>query len=1104
MPMHSELEHLPPATRKYLRAFVWKKRIVQCVRGLGMSAALFSIWALVCCLADRSLLLPPLIRWVALWIGIAGAATIGVREVWLCFVSMDWLAVASQIEHATPEFSERLQTVISEQFANSRRASSRAMLQQLINEVESLAAKHSGARLVRWNEVFGPWLAGLAAWIIFLATWGVPALGMPRLLARMIHPGRPIDPVTFTKLEISPKDTEVLPDGSVTISAVAAGSQLAAINARGLDLFLSADGRAWSRAVMNPVSLNETESHFAFSVPTIDRNLRYYVRGGDARSDEYRISVKHIPSVSAFRIRYTYPPYTGRSASVITNTDGLIEALVGCQANITVKSTEPLLSATLMIDGQRIELARGSSESEWQGQFTIWANTTFSLDMVSTSGVLGHGPTPMLVRALPDREPVTQIQQPTGDLRLMATERVNLHFSAADDYGLKSVEIMARLNDEFPQIFNVPILPRSLRREGEFTFDLAELKPSIGDQISFRLRAEDFGGHLKTGEPRQFLIGPISVASKTYARAAELKRVAKLLGGWNEQWIKAKEAVDATRSGDPRNVKQDVWLRANRSVSAAVDTVSVRQALLRVLVRSDSNLMGWFIQGVVDETMTPPIEPGRVLSAATRADDALVARVGARISRSKELGDVINVVVRGEQASLAINELENLRVISAVPVGGAAVREIRGRAIERMRRTIEMILHELSLAPNANHLNAQLRQFVDKENGILRNARAIDVAAVMAEWADRMKRTNVSGIVLSSRLQAMSLVEAIRPGGDLVFARDLQLISRAVSSVGAAVAQARDSDRGRSRSPARDKLFEPMARLIQHTTTLLRDPANAPTSRLEIAKSAGDPAPSDTVEPLAFEANAASIELQDQPNPFDEKFEAEIARISQDEASVLNGDLAQLRQQYQATREVIRDQGMFQDAVAKHDVAYALPLMKKTAEAIGALDHTVRSSASTRATNTAAIQLELPGHHPLMAANIHRPLRVAQWNADRAMEQLNSVSHSGAWNAGALNTYSKETVAALQLEEGRLIQEGARRRLEEVPSLSSLFAPYAPDEGVVANLAGGWPRYGTKFHEVLRAGADLDGHREADPAGYQEQLKSYFDAVNRAQQGKRP
>jgi hypothetical protein len=1065
--------------------------------------AVASIWALAWCLADRSLHLPPSVRWAALWMGTALAVGVGAWQASLCVTTPDWLAVSAEIERRTSAFAERLQTVISGLADVNARSASPAMLRQVLGEVESITVAGSAVRLVGWKRVAPPWYAVLGAMVLFLALWSVPTLGMSRLMARLLHPGQPIEPVTFTRLEVAPKNTEIPPNGSVTISAVAAGSQLSMINARGLELFLSADGRAWSRAVMNPVSVRDTESRFAFSLPSIDRDLRYYVRGGDAKSDEYHISVKHIPAAANFRIRYSYPAYTGHAPLVVTNTDGLIEGLVGCQVNFIVKATEPLSSATLTMDGQRLDMMRGPGDSEWQTQFSIWGNGTSTLDMVSTAGVVGHGPTPMVVRALPDRDPVTQIQQPTGDLRLSSAERLTLHFSASDDYGLKSVEIMARLNDRFPQVFNIPVVPRSLRREGEFTFDLGVLRPTIGDQVSFRLRAEDFGGHVKTGELRQVLIAPISVTSKAYARAAELKRLARLIAAWQEQLIKAKEAVEATRNGDPRNVKQDMWLKANRTLATAVDTIPLRQALLRVLVRTESVSMGWFIQTTVDESMSPPIEPGRVLSAATRADDALMGRLTARINRARELGDLVNVLLRGEQARLAIDELENMRVISASPMGGAVVAELRARALERAGRTIEMILRELSLTPGAGKLAAQLKEFVAKESGVLTNARGVDVGAAVAEWSDRMRRSNVSGVVFSARLQAMSLVESLRPGGDMVWARDLQLLSRAVAGVGMAVAQARDADRGRARSPTKEKTFDPLSRLVQQAGTLLHDRTHATEARAELAKVVAEPTLSDAVELLVFEANAASIEGPDRSSALDEKFEAEVSHISQDEASMLTDDLAEFRRQIDVTGDMIRRVATVQAAMGRSEFTTAMEQMQSIVSGIGALEAANRSNVAAQSYRGMSGGFLLPGSRPLLASHLHRPLLVARWNADRATESLNSIDRRPDVRT-QITAYIREILAALQLEQSSLIRASDERRLEEVPSLASLFAPYAADEGILANLAGGWPRYGTKFHEALRAGSDLEGHRETDPAGYQEQLKTYFDAVNRAQQGRRP
>lgn len=1090
----------PPRISSYIRAFIARRRAVLMLRGAGTVAAVGLAWALFACLIDRLIHLPAPARWAILIAGAAAAIYAGGRHVLRAFRAMDWIGAAGQIEARTDRFNQRLQTAVSRLLGPRDRRGSEAMLHQTLAEVESLAANSSGAALIPWRLALVPWLTAGAAAAIFAALWPVAALDVPRLVTRLVHPGRRIDPVTLTRLEVYPQGTEVSPGGSVSISAAVSGPQVAAINARGVDLYLSTDGRTWSRAVMNAVSLTDSQSRFAFPIPAIDRDLYYYVRGGDARSEEYDIKVKRIPAVAEFHIQYTYPPYTGHPPMTVTNTDGLIEALSGCVAMVTITTTEPLSSAMLTVDGQqweRLQMVSLGKPTEWRTQLSVVGNANCSLEMVSAAGVPGRGPAPMLLRALPDKPPVVVIEQPASDLRLAAADAITLHYSASDDYGLKSLEAVVRLNDAIVAVFPASLPPGALRREGEFTFDLLDLSPRIGDVVSLSLRAEDFADHVTQGEARQVLISPVSVNVKAFARAAELKRAARLAAAWNASLQKAREALEAARGMDPRNPKKDAWPLANRAMAAAGDAgTALRQALLRALLRGESPQFATAVASLIDETVSPALDPGRVLSAAARSDNALLDRLVNRINRGKEVSAAIGVLLEGEQALLAAAELANARAVAAAPAGNKAVGEIRARAIERARRLIDEVLREMSLNAGAGDLDRQLRQRVDREKTLLNGQKPVDYLAAAAEWSDRLRRPTTIGAAFPARLQSAAQVEALRPDSDLALARDLQLAARTAGAVAASTSAARDADRGRTQGPARAKLFEPLARFEKAFGTLLRDRAHAAEARDELSKLATEPAGAESVEELAFNANSAGVRHDaDAAAQLDAKLADEIGRSSQEESSRFQDDAARLSRQAAVLDAILNRQQAARQLMDKADTASAAAAQQEVA---GAIEASLRGGDPSAATQPAAEIHDMNdlsrGPAPSPEAAARNPLAAAAWLARAAAELL-----SGKGDIASVKARQQEAIAFLQLAWERSIRRGAHRRLEEVPSLATLFQPYAADEASGSLLARSWPRYGTRFHETIRADAAAGSTHQADPAGYQDQLKAYFDAITKAQ-----
>src|SRR5207237_3819660 len=127
--------------------------------------------------------------------------------------------------------------------------------------------------------------------------------------------------------------------------------------------------------------------------------------------------------------------------------------------------------------------------------------------------------------------------------------------------------------------------------------------------------------HRKEAEPRRVLISPASANLRAYARPAELKRGTRLAAAWTDSLTKARDALAAARAADPRKTKQDPWPAANRAMATAGETAaSLRQALLRAIVRSESPGVSNALASLADATVAPAIDPGRTLTPAARAD----------------------------------------------------------------------------------------------------------------------------------------------------------------------------------------------------------------------------------------------------------------------------------------------------------------------------------------------------------------------------------------------------------------------------------------------------------------------------------------------------
>ncbi len=604
----SDLASLPPAVRSYVHGYVVRGRRLALLRRLGFALSVLLVWAMLCCGADRLLQLPAGVRLAALLAGAAAVAAIVARPLrrWLGGQA-DWVAAAQEIERQNPRFDQRLVTVTSRLLGRPEHRGSDEILEHLVYQVDREVSEQRSAALLPLRSAAAPWLGLLLSLAGAAGLCFVPGLGLLRLGARFAAPWGSFPPVTTAHLSIYPGDLDVPQSNPLQIDAEAQrleGGQLW--------LSISDDGTTWSRSAMTATSVGAGgDGRYSFTVASVDRDLQYFVSGGDARSPRYTVRVLRRPAVSEFNFRYTYPAYTGKPPMSVTNADGVIQAPVGTEALMTVTATEPLQLALFTGPaGEKVLLTRAGADNVRQGRLSIQRDGRCQLDLVSTRDVTGGGPPTMEIRAQPDRPPVVRLAEAGSTLRFNPRDILPLSYNVIDDYGIDSV--MIRVQGGAAQAFELPVYPDGTdpggggtatagpaaptqraeaptrRVVGEFDLDLSNLPLTIGEVLTVVVSAKDTGGQSTSAAPVQVLVSPRSIAPEAYDRMADLadaSRLANALAGELTAAMKAGEAAPAeTAGGTPAAIA-----RRDRHVSAAIESAAMaRRALLRAVAHGAS------------------------------------------------------------------------------------------------------------------------------------------------------------------------------------------------------------------------------------------------------------------------------------------------------------------------------------------------------------------------------------------------------------------------------------------------------------------------------------------------------------------------------------
>jgi hypothetical protein len=1072
---------LPQVIAGHLRNYARSAARRSFARSTTAALCVFILWALASCGVDRLLQLSSHVRLGLLLAGCALGGLILLRALWRLREEIDWVATASQLERCDPRFDQRLVTVVSQLAGPRDIRGSDEIIAHILTDVESQIAageQRSPARL--WRDAL-PWLALAAAIIGAIALDHNRATPLRQLAMRFVLPLKDIPPVTTAQIQVSPGDRDILQSQALRIDAQVD-------HLRGDSVFLSLNTQGnWYRVAMNPVD----PRHYSYTLWSVDRDVRYYVSAGDAVTPHYLARVLRPPGVSKFQISYTFPAYVGQAPMTVTNSDGRIEAPVDTDVTLKIFCSEPLQSAMLAIGSTRILMSRTDDDAVRSATFKIRNDSAYSIDLISEREVAGAGPAGTRIRALLNQPPIARLLQGGEELRLTPRDIASLDYAAADDYALASIALRVQVNDSAPIERTISLLANRRGQQGRVVLDLATLPLKIGDVVNVWAVATDSAGQGGVSKPLRIAISAQSIDPDIQQRVAELNAAAEFAAKMTEDFVSAgRAAAQADGMADQQSPAfAAASAQANLALANASESATLlRQSLCRALLHTRDDSLCVAMAGWIDSAQTQSQTADELFrERGDAAPDAqsIASELQRAAERGRALADEIRVAAAFQQA-----------------VDLSAERQGAGLTDRDL-----MALRQLGISPGAADIDAQLRARIDAGETLVRAARPIDFAAAARDWAEALQREeHAPG--LRQRLSAAAEAEAVRPDADLLEASDLQLASRAAGAIEASLAQKQPEA---SDAAAMVSSFAKSLAALQSESALRAGPHDAPSAnqtktinaaasaaRVQMAaweSDAGDQSVASALD-LALQASAAAaIKDYDRAKSMDEALVHRVADTPAVPGGIRRepeGGLEDNRQQVarsMADARALDGIGQMQDAVTQQTPAADHGQMGHLADQERSVTAAIAAMITERSGSTEETS------HDREALAERDPLVAAKYFAGAA---ANSLTQTPPDVSEALQQESEAT-GALSRAWDQSIHDAALCRLEIVPAMQPVCAAAfgsndSPLAGDTATAAGGWGSLQPRDAGPLNLAA-----RDSDPAGYEDSLRIYFQALAKAQ-----
>ena len=463
-------------------------------------------------------------------LGIAGAvgAALFIRALITPFTqarSTEELALIS--EKQNPQFDSRLISAV--QFASGKasvtgasNAGDNPLVEAMVADTESLAQTHNFLDAVDWRFLGRALLALTVVGSLAVAAFFIWHKVTPTLVQRV-----------FLQDIAIPRDTQIV--STTGDQKIGIGDQLIIeATAEGV---LPEDGTLRVKFASGrklDYTLTKTEANkYSVEIEDVPESFTYQIRINDARSGGHQISAFARPEIESVSATQMYPDYTGIEPT--EHQPGDFYLFPASEFTLKLATTKPLARATLRLIGLDTEIPIDPATNSATFEVPSENLTGFSITMTDTDGMDAKEPAVYRAELLGDEPPQVRITYPTrSDELVTKTARSLVAFEATDRFGIASVYLNFRVNDEEPQSIELEIgesekPPTSLRNQ--YDWELAKIEPPVkeGDVLEYWITAQDRQKVTPgIGESEHLRLRVVSVAEK---RQDLLSRASDYLGG---------------------------------------------------------------------------------------------------------------------------------------------------------------------------------------------------------------------------------------------------------------------------------------------------------------------------------------------------------------------------------------------------------------------------------------------------------------------------------------------------------------------------------------------------------------------------------------------
>src|SRR5687767_3276898 len=388
--------------------------------------------------------------------------------------------VALYLEEHEPTLEATLLSAV--EASRSGSGESAALIRRVVEQAIAACQRANATRAVEARPLrrYGAVLAGATVAALLAVALG-PSFIRQGLAAMFLMPQA--QAAARYQIQVTPGSSTVPKGSDQTVAATLLGFDAEDAN---LMVRRTADGK------FEPLPLSRTENGtYEGLLFDINGPLDYFVEADGVRSETYSMKVVEVPYVQRLELEFVYPAYTGLEPLKIED-GGDIAVLRGATVKVHVFPTMKTAAGRLSInDSQQVPLV-SQPDGTLVASFVADKDGAYVVQLQAPNGEFVVGSPKYAIDVLDDGEPTVSFVRPGRDTTASAVEEVFVEARAADDYGVRNLELVYSVNGAAAKV--VPLFQGKNRLPevtAGHTFYLEELGLQVGDSVSYYARAMD-------------------------------------------------------------------------------------------------------------------------------------------------------------------------------------------------------------------------------------------------------------------------------------------------------------------------------------------------------------------------------------------------------------------------------------------------------------------------------------------------------------------------------------------------------------------------------------------------------------------------------------